>query len=115
MSRGDILTLSLDYCFIENEQESALFMNWCQSVQQIIKENPEASIVLLEIGVGLRLPKVRVHFERMVKVLPPGRATIIRINPTPVDHDPSTDASVIHLSSGAFDALQKINDLLKEP
>ncbi len=49
---------SVDYCFIENEQESALFMNWCQAVQQMVKNDPKASVVLLEIGVGLRLPKV---------------------------------------------------------
>lgn len=33
-------------------------MNWCQAVQQMVKDDPKASVVLLEIGVGLRLPKV---------------------------------------------------------
>lgn len=103
-----------DYCFIENEQESALFMNWCQAVQQMVKDDPKASVVLLEIGVGLRLPKVRVHFERMVKELPEGRATIVRVNPTPVDCDPATTASVIHIYDGTLTALQKIDAMLHE-
>lgn len=110
----DTRSICTDYCYIESEQESALFMNWCQGVKRIIKENPKASIVLLEIGVGLRLPKVRVHFERMVKELPAGQATIVRINPTPVDHDPSTASSTIYLPSSSLEALQKIDAILRK-
>ena len=50
----------------------------------------------------------------MVKELPKGRATIIRINPTPVDCDQATTSSVIHLYDGTLEALQKIDAILKE-
>ncbi len=58
--------------------------------------------------------QVRVHFERMVKELPEGRATIVRINPTPVDCDPATTTSVIHIYDGTLTALQKIDAMLRE-
>jgi hypothetical protein len=50
----------------------------------------------------------------MVKELPEGRATIVRINPTPVDCDPATTTSVIHLYDGTLTALQKIDAMLRE-
>jgi hypothetical protein len=50
----------------------------------------------------------------MVKELPAGRATIVRINPTPVDCDPATASSVIHIYDGTLAALQTIDALLQQ-
>lgn len=104
-----------DHCFVENEAETGLFLNWCQAATEMLQSNQEISIVFLEIGVGLRLPKIRVHFERMVKGLGPqaaARAKIIRINPTPVDTDPEIASSVIHVYGSTVDVLRKIDQAL---
>ncbi len=58
------------------------------------------------------LTKLRVHFERMVKELPAGSATIIRINPAPVDSEPSLSTSVITITEPTSTALHKIDRAL---
>lgn len=99
-----------DTCFIENEEEETNRSNWFNAVERIIKGDANASIVMLELGVGQRLPKIRVIFERLLKALPPGRATIIRVNPQISKGD--RGEGIIDLACGADDALAGIDKFL---
>jgi len=100
-----------DQCFIENKYEEANCANWIHAVGNIVKNHPETSIVMLEIGVGKRLPKLRVACERLVASLKNNNAFIIRINPDISKGDIGSNVSPI--ACGALDELRRIDKHLK--
>jgi len=53
-----------DNCFLANQAEEMNLANWCHAVVALSKTNPSIRVVMLELGVGMRLPKIRVHIER---------------------------------------------------
>jgi len=112
-----------DSWYVENKEEENNLANWVHAVKNVILSSKddgkkEIHLVMLEIGVGMRLPKIRVMFERLLQELPQGRATIIRINPeeskTELVKGASTNLGVINIPSGALYAIQKIDELLEK-
>jgi len=106
-----------DQCFVESKAEEAHLTNWIHAVEKIVDSEPEARLVLLEIGVGMRLPKIRICFERILKKLPEGRATIIRVNPEYSSNQLTEGLSpenLISIPSGALFALQSIDSFLEK-
>jgi len=102
-----------DQCYIENKVEEANCANWGHAVENILKSKNQLSVVMLEIGVGKRLPKLRVRFERMLNSLKiTNNAVIVRINPEITKGD--MGQGVIPIASGALDALKKIDHYLKK-
>lgn len=101
-----------DQCFITNEYEENNSANWLHAVEQIVKRDPSAKVVFIELGVGQRLPKLRVIFERSQKDLPQGQCTIIRVNPEVKTE--SVTPQVIGLPVGGKEALTKIWGLVEK-
>jgi len=106
-----------DQCHISNDYEENNLANWCHAVGRIIKHDnlrsnikSDPSIIMIELGVGRRLPKIRVAFERLVEQFKGKNCTIIRINPeiASVDKGPC----VIPVKDNALHALQQINQYM---
>jgi len=100
-----------DQCFIENQIEENNRANWLHAVERILKRDPTASVVFLELGVGQRLPKIQVTFERAQKDLPANQCTLIRVNPE-VKKETSSPG-FIGLPVGGLEALKKIGAHMK--
>jgi len=96
-----------DYCFIENTAQENNKSNWIQAAEKILKRDNTSSVVMLEIGVGQRLPKIRVTFERMQENFPLSRCTIIRINPEVKIE--SIQEGLISIPLSGMEALTRIN------
>jgi len=104
-----------DQCFVENIYENTNWLNWSHAVKALLKQNKDISLVMLELGVGIRLPKVRVAFERLLLECPPRQAKIIRVNPEfqQTIEKGLNPEDLICLSEGALSALEKINTYIK--
>jgi len=107
-----------DQCYIQNTYEENNLANWCHAVERIIKkeraekgeDKGDISLVMLELGVGRRLPKIRVTFERLIESLNGKDCAIIRINPEIAAVDKGH--CVIPIKANAIDALKSINQHL---
>src|SRR3989338_886679 len=77
----------------DQSQERSLF----DFQEELLRSAPSPtaaspSVVFLELGVGLRLPKISVLFQRLIRRMPSGAARIIRVNkdPPPSSSHPNT-------------------------
>jgi NAD-dependent SIR2 family protein deacetylase len=56
-----------DTCFLADQRQEAQLANWCDAAEREIRQHPTRKLVMLELGVGIRIPKIRVHFERIAQ------------------------------------------------
>ena len=100
-----------DSMFLPPAQED-VFFNCMLAVSSLLKGNPSLSLALLEVGVGLRLPKIRKCFEGLLHRFP-SQVSIIRINPSLPSSSLSSHSSLISLPLSSYEALKSIDEKLK--
>jgi len=102
-----------DNCFLANEAEEMNLANWCHAVAALAKTDPSVRVVMLELGVGMRLPKIRVHFERMLHDMPEGQGCIIRVNPEYSSHTLTEGLNegrdILSIPAGALAVIEAID------
>ena len=100
---GDTLFLSAP------DGQEAKFLCWRDGVQRLLRTRGDARLVVLEIGVGLRLPRLRVVSREICRAVGADcalRVARFRINDAAETPD-ADDADVRLISLGACDALTR--------
>ena len=82
-------------------------------MRRALKADRSKRLVILEAGCGLRVPTVRMHSERLLKLTKKYGTRLVRINPeTPSCAKEA--AATIAVQDGCLDALRKIDAKMKE-
>ena len=110
-----------DCCYLPDEAQEGNLANWCHSVERELASSSETAavspsapkLVMLEFGVGLRVPKIRVHFER-ISQRHPHAAVLIRINPEASSVLVENVGQLIEVPCGAKQFLEGVNACLVE-
>jgi len=110
-SRPTVYMFGDENC-VQNEDQSTRFSVWKADVIDLVNNNNK-NLVILEIGCGRKVRRLRDQGEEMLKKLPKGRCTLIRINLSeanvlPEELPPELSSSVICIPSTALKALEEI-------
>ena len=90
------------------------YRQWSESTLAELRANPSKHLVILELGCGLRIPKLRKMAEQMLVDSPAKQADLIRINPD-YPSNPVLSEPTISLPVKALAALKAIDaTLIKE-
>ena len=94
-------------------EQAASYRRWEAGVRRALKADRSKRLVILEAGCGLRVPTVRMHSERLLKLTKKYGTRLVRINPeTPGCAKEA--AATIAVQDGCLDALRKIDAKMKE-
>merc|ERR1711955_55283 len=75
------LLMFMDWQWTEPVDECDIGDNWDVMCDRVLKTNPDANFVCVEIGAGNRVPSIRMKSE--ARVAEKNNSTLIRINPDP--------------------------------
>jgi hypothetical protein len=100
-----------DSQFAQSSFEEAKWRCYCEAIKSILNQDPTTSVVFLEVGVGLRLPRLRKALKEIQQDIPENQCTYARINPAQESIDKS-DRNVIFIHQGCKDALTKLQSFL---
>lgn len=97
-----------DSVFLGPTQEEAQFLCWRDGVQRLLRSTSDTRLIVLEIGVGLRLPRLRVVSREIRHAVGQCASQVLRFRINDAVETPNAnDADVRLISLGACDALSR--------
>eukprot|EP01100_Stratorugosa_tubuloviscum_P002197 TRINITY_DN14_c0_g2_i1.p1 TRINITY_DN14_c0_g2~~TRINITY_DN14_c0_g2_i1.p1 ORF type:complete len:149 (-),score=44.70 TRINITY_DN14_c0_g2_i1:15-461(-) len=89
-------------------QSNFMWIDWQQTVNDIINKETQNSLCILELGCGKNVPTLREKSEQLLNEMP--NTKLIRINPFEPEADSQIDLTkFLSINNGALSALESID------
>ena len=112
-SRPSILMFG-DGQFVTREEEDRAWQAWRSAMLDDLKRHPKKRLIVLELGAGVRITRVRNICETFLQNLGPTKCDLVRIN---LEHPArgTICSPTFAIKDGALHALQMIDRHLNKP
>eukprot|EP00929_Paragymnodinium_shiwhaense_P007933 TRINITY_DN111854_c0_g1_i1.p1 TRINITY_DN111854_c0_g1~~TRINITY_DN111854_c0_g1_i1.p1 ORF type:complete len:414 (-),score=24.80 TRINITY_DN111854_c0_g1_i1:153-1274(-) len=90
------------------------FRLWQEETLAALRANPAATLAIVEIGCGLRVPNIRKRCETLFAKSPAGQCEFVRINPESTEQEFEAKPTV-YVQASALEALKQIHFHVLEP
>mmetsp|Transcript_63100 Transcript_63100/g.131162 ORF Transcript_63100/g.131162 Transcript_63100/m.131162 type:complete len:333 (+) Transcript_63100:111-1109(+) len=110
--RPNIFLFGDGRAFVETRTNTDLYQSWVSDVRQRLAENAALSLVVLEVGCGLRVPSLRKKGEEILRDFGQ-QASLIRINPE-YELNPLVCPPTVSIKASGLETLQKLDHIIME-